>query len=143
MDLWHPPADEPQLLEWWQPLLLASRHARTSQLLWPIHIDDFELRGRVDRGERPRVWIYAHKVSRGELYLDDRGCAYKFTKTPNGPGAGRFTDTDLRRALFAAGMHRVVEPVVYREPPDEAWTRRTPTDVPLAFRRGHLGLVLN
>src|SRR3546814_3293393 len=50
MDLWYPPNDQPHLLEWWRPLLLASRAARVERFPWPLHIDEVQLVGRVERG---------------------------------------------------------------------------------------------
>src|SRR3546814_7445157 len=43
MDLWYPPNDQPHLLEWWRPLLLASRAARVERFPWPLHIDEVQL----------------------------------------------------------------------------------------------------
>src|SRR3546814_8859291 len=54
MDRWYPPNDQPHLLEWWRPLLLASRAARVERLPWPLHIDEVQLVGRVDRGAEGR-----------------------------------------------------------------------------------------
>jgi hypothetical protein len=117
MDLWYPPDDQPALLEWWSPLLLAAAAARREQVPWPIHPDEFELQGRVDRDARPCVWVYRHGGSGRELYLDDTGRPYKFTRTPNGRSYGRFTASDLRSAIHRAGLPAHVEPVWYDEPP--------------------------
>src|SRR3546814_5112104 len=68
MDLWYPPDDQPHLLEWWRPLLLASRAARVERFPWPLHIDEVQLVGRVDRGSRGAIWVYRHSESRGEIY---------------------------------------------------------------------------
>ncbi|MFL6204468.1 MAG: hypothetical protein ACJ739_03885 [Acidimicrobiales bacterium] len=125
MDLWYPPDDEAPLLEWWLPLLLASAAARRQRLPWPIHFDDFRLRGRVDRDGRPAIWVFHHKDSDQELYLDATGQAYKFVPTPNGRSHGRFTKLDLRRAVFAAGLPRHVEPVWYDEPPTPRYVEPT------------------
>ena len=117
MDLWYPPDDEAPLLEWWTPLLLAASAARRERIPWPIHLDDFMLMGRVDRGSRPAVWIYKHRDSRRELNLDATGQAYKFTRTPNAPRYGRFTACRIRQAIFLADLPTFVEPVWYDEPP--------------------------
>jgi hypothetical protein len=117
MDLWYPPDDEAPLLEWWLPLLLASAAARRARVPWPIHFDDFRLRGRVDRDGRPAIWVFHHKDSEQELYLDGTGQAYKFVRTPKGRSPGRFTKLDIRSAVHAAGLPRHVEPVWYDEPP--------------------------
>jgi hypothetical protein len=120
MDLWYPPDDEPPLLEWWLPLLLASAAARREHVPWPIHFDDFRLRGRIDRDGRPAIWVFHHKDAQQELYLDATGQAYRFTPTPKGRGVGRFTKLDIRRAIHAAGLPRHVDPVWYDEPPRPA-----------------------
>src|SRR3546814_1303779 len=83
MDLWYPPNDQPHLLEWWRPLLLASRAARVERFPWPLHIDEVQLVGRVDRGSRGAIWVYRHSESRGEIYIDATGQTYKYTRTPN------------------------------------------------------------
>ena len=154
MDLWHPPPDQPHLLDWWRPLLLASRAARVDRCPWPIHLEEFVLKGRVDRGSRPAVWVYEHTESRDELYLDSSGQAYKFTKTPKAKALGRFSPCSIRTAIHRAELPSFVEPVWYEEPQrgDEDWRLDTdpdgedePTDVdrsPRAPRsRGHLTVI--
>jgi hypothetical protein len=150
MDLWHPPADQPPLLEWWNPLLLASQAARAERCPWPIHIDEVMLMGRIDRGSRPAIWVYKHKASRGELYLDATGQAYKFTNTPNGRSLGRFTQCDVRAAIFRAGLPSFVQPVWYDAPPpghEERWPEHDDDEdepIPAARsprRRGHLTVI--
>ena len=116
MDLWYPPDDQPPLLEWWTPLLLASATARREHVPWPIHLDEFSLQGRVQRDGRPAIWVYRHHASGEELYLDDTGRPYKFTRTPNGRSLGRFTASDIRSAVHRAGLPRHVEPVWFDEP---------------------------
>ncbi len=116
MDLWYPPKDSPQLFEWWRPLTLASRAARLQRIAWLIHVDDFTLVGRVERSSRPHIWVYKHGQSRGELYLDSTGQAYRFTRTPNAKGFGRFSACDLRAAVWQAGLPTVVDPVWFEAP---------------------------
>lgn len=109
MDLWYPPKDRPQLFEWWRPLILASRAARLGASPWPIHVDELILRGRIDRGSRPAIWVYANPVSGGELYLDSTGQAYRFTKTASGPSLGRFSPCPIEAAIVAARLPEAVE----------------------------------
>jgi hypothetical protein len=116
MELWYPPDDQPPLLEWWTPLLLASAAARREQVPWPIHADEFELKGRVDRSGRPAIWVYRHRRANEELYLDHTGQPYKFTRTPQGRSYGRFTTCNIRTAVHRAGLPSHVEPVWYDEP---------------------------
>ena len=159
MDLWYPPDDQAPLLEWWTPLLLAASAARREQVPWPIHLDDFMLMGRVDRGSRPAVWIYKHRDSRRELRVDATGQTYKFTPTPNAASYGRFSKCNIRAAVYLADLPAFVEPVFYDEPPmaHPPWPGRDdpPMDerVPPApahptrrrprpgARRGHLTLI--
>lgn len=117
MDLWYPPRDRPHLLEWWRPLILASAAARRAQVPWPIHLDELVLIGRIDRPSREAIWVYRHPEAGGELYLDATGQAYRFTRTPKARSYGRFTACHLERAIWAAGLPHVVEPVFYRDPP--------------------------
>src|SRR3546814_7513752 len=108
MDLWYPPNDQPHLLEWWRPLLLASRAARVERFPWPLHIDEVQLVGRVDRGSRGAIWVYRHSESRGEIYIDATGQTYKYTRTPNAKSHGRFNACPVRDALWRAALPTVV-----------------------------------
>lgn len=154
MDLWHPPTDQPHLFEWWRPLLIASRRLRQMRYPWLIHLDEMVLTGRVDRGSRPSVWVYKHAESRGELYLDDTGTPYRFTKTPKAKGYGRFTQCDLVQAVWRADLPAFVDPVFYEEPmrrdPLGGWDAddhdldEPPMPVPATReprRRGHLTVI--
>lgn len=116
MELWYPPTDSPHLLEWWRPLMLASRAAREERFPWPIHLDEMVLVGRIDRSSRPAIWVYRHGEGRGELYLDGTGQAYTYTRTPNAKSHGRFTPCPIRTALWRAGWPAVVEPIWYDDP---------------------------
>lgn len=148
MDLWYPPKDAPHLFEWWRPVVLAARNARLDRFPWPLHIDDVMLMGRVDRGSRPDIWVYKHIESRGEIYLDATGQAYKFTHTPNAKGYGRFTPIDIRAALWRASLPTVVEPIWYEDPgpgrasswgyDDDEPEVDDPEPAPPPRRRGHL-----
>ena len=117
MDVWTPPDGEPQLLDWWLPLILLGRAAREDQFPWPVYPEEFELGMRVDRKPRPSVWVYRHLRSGGELLVDSEGQPYRFIPTPNGWSVGQFRTCELRRALWAAGLPGVVEPVWYEPPP--------------------------
>lgn len=145
MKLWFPPNDAPHLLEWWRPLLLASRKAWTEQFPWPLHLDEMMLMGRVDRASRPAIWVYKHVESRGEVYLDATGQAYKYTATPKAKGHGRFSPCDIDTALWRARLPDVVEPIWYEAPPPRPrWEGVEPPgdEVPPppspTRRRGHL-----
>ena len=72
--------------------------------------------GRYHRLSRPAVWVYKHKESRRELYLDDAGHAYTYTRTPNAKGEGRFNRCDIRTAIWRADLPRFVEPIWYDDP---------------------------
>lgn len=148
MDLWYPPKDRPHLLEWWRPLMLASRNARHDRFPWPLHVDEMTLVGRVDRGRRPAIWVYKHPESRGELYVDATGQAYRFTPTPKAKAYGRFTPCEIRAALWRARLPEVVEPIWYDDPGprQHAWDgghdldddEPAPDPTPPPRRRGHL-----
>jgi hypothetical protein len=112
MDLWRPPHESEHQLAWWAPLVRASRAARRERVPWPIHVDEFELRGRVDRRSRPSIWIYAHRRG-GELALDDTGQPYRFIATPRSAGLGQFRPCAIRRAIWMARLPEVVTPVWY------------------------------
>jgi hypothetical protein len=110
-----------------------------------------QLVGRIDRSSRPAIWVYRHPASRGELYVDATGQAYKFTKTPKGRSLGRFSPCEISTALWGAGLPTVVEPIWYDEPParhpgwtadvrpePEAESSESPPTEPQPRRRGHL-----
>lgn len=149
MELWYPPDDRPQLFQWWRPLILASRAARLQRVPWPINVDELVLRGRVERRARPDIWVYRHPASGGELYLDETGQAYTFTRTPKAKSYGRFTPCDIRTAIWHARLPEVVEPIWYEEPPAiPVWLGAPASAVepepkpalpaPAPRRRGHL-----
>ena len=74
MRWWEPTPEEPELFDWWRPLLRASHRARLAEVPWPIHVDEFSLAGYVERGRgRSLIWVYAHRVNRGEMLVDDGG----------------------------------------------------------------------
>ena len=117
MDLWYPPDGQPQLLEWWQPALIASSTLRQRRYGWLIHIDELMLMGRIDRSGRPSIWVYKHKESRREIYLDATGAAYKYTLTPNARSHGRFSPCPLEVAVWRADLPAFVTPTFYEQPP--------------------------
>jgi hypothetical protein len=117
MDLWRPPDDEPMLHEWWLPLLAASRRAREERICWPLHVDEFALEGRIDRGSRPSIWVYVHGGSLGELLVDGDGRTYEFVPHRTGRSPGRFKELCLRHAIWRARIPDHVEPVWFDEPP--------------------------
>jgi hypothetical protein len=149
MKLWYPPTDAPHLLEWWRPLLMASRAARAEEVPWPIHVDDFSLRGRVDRGSRPAIWVYRHPANGGELYLDCTGQPYTFVPTPRAKGPGRFQPIDIRTAVWRARLPDVVPPVWFESHPPRLHPDLTDDDdepdaappPPVPRRRGHLVVI--
>lgn len=122
MRWWHPEPDEPELLAWWRPLLDVARLAREDGFPWGVHVEDFRLVGRVLRSGRPDVWVYAHVHTRRELLVDDEGGTYRFSPTPKGPGVGRLLPSQLRRALWQAG--------VPHGPTSPLWTPWEPLEVP-------------
>lgn len=147
MDLWCPPDDEPALLDWFRPLLLAGAAGRAARCSWPIHFEEFMLMGRYDRTPRPSIWVYEHKQSRRPLYLDDAGKPYTYTPTPNAKGDGRFNRCDIRTAVWRAELPRFVEPVWFDD--HDATGRRSPEPASAAHeappvsgrRRGHLRVI--
>jgi hypothetical protein len=147
MRWWRPSPDEPELFDWWRPLLAFSRRAREERVPWPVHVGEFELCGRVERGTRPAIWIYEHRANRGELLVDWHGRAYDFIRYRTGRQLGRFREIGVRRAVWRAALPDVVEPVWYEdehrprraaepiEPP--AWVSAAPAPL----RRRHLYVV--
>jgi hypothetical protein len=147
MRWWRPSADEPELLDWWRPLLAVSRQVRAERIHWPVHVDEFEFCGRVERGSRPGIWVYEHKANLGEMLVDWQGRTYEFIRYRTGRQLGRFKEITVRAAVWRAGLPSVVEPIDYdehrraREPVDPieppAWVSPSPG----ARRRRHLYVV--
>jgi hypothetical protein len=149
MRLWRPPPDEPQLHEWWLPLLALSRRVRAERMYWPIHIDQFALEGRIDRDPRPAIWVYVHGGSLEELLVDGDGRTYEFIHHRSGRSPGRFKEIPLRRAVWRARLPDHVEPIWYDEPQprlrqvgDSWWWEDADPDEP-QIARGHLRLVVS
>src|SRR4051794_40972609 len=147
MDLWRPEPDEPELLAWWWPLVLASRAVRQNDTPWPINIEEFALIGRVEgTKKRPPIWVYRHRESAGHVFVDQHGATYKFIAYASGRVAGRFKRIPVRHAVWAAGLPDVVKSVHgprtrYVDDWDDG---DPPADVepdPAPTERGHLRLV--
>ena len=141
MELWQPSPDEPELFDWWRPLLVVGRRAREARIYWPIHIDEFEFKGRVDRGSRPAVWVYEHRKTGREMLVDWHGQTYEFIRYRRGRQLGRFNEIGIRSAVWRARLPDVVEPVSYDDEPTEAEPAVLPCAPPASVRRGHLTLV--
>ena len=120
MRCWQPGAGEPELFDWWRPLVAAAVRARRDEVPWPIHIDQFALMGRVDRPPRPAIWLYQHEGG-GILPVDEDGQPYRFVPNRSGPGAGRFQEVTIRQAVWGACLPEHVEPVEFRHPAGPAW----------------------
>lgn len=144
MRWWQPEPGEPELFDWWRPLLRASHRARIDEVPWPIYIDEFKLAGRIDRASRPPIWGYVHRRTDGELLVDDDGATYEFVRYRRGPQLGRFKEIGLRHAIWRARLPEVVEPIWYDEPTpqlvDDASGNHFPTAEDVRERR-HLRLV--
>ncbi|HEX6313056.1 MAG TPA: hypothetical protein VF152_15700 [Acidimicrobiia bacterium] len=126
MRWWEPSPDEPELLDWWRPLLLVSRKARAERAFWPVHVDEFRFAGRVERGKRPAIWVYEHRANAGEILVDWHGQTYDFIRYRTGRQLGRFRAIEVNTAIWRARLPDVVEPVWYDEPP-----RREPAAAPV------------
>jgi hypothetical protein len=128
MRLWQPSPDEPELFDWWRPLLIVSRLVREERVPWPVHVDEFTFSGRVERGRRPAIWVYEHKRSGGEVLVDWSGQTYEFIRYRTGRQLGRFKEIEVRSAVWRARLPDFVEPVWYDAPrpapvavPDATW----------------------
>jgi hypothetical protein len=140
MRWWRPPPGQPERLDWWRPLLFVSRRARQEQVPWPVHVGEFTLGGRVDRGPRPAVWVYVHERTGEEVLADDAGHTYDFVRYRSGPSIGRFKEIDVRQAVWRARLPHVVEPA-WREKMQQHDADDELAPTPTATRRRHLRLV--
>ena len=140
MRWWTPDEGQPELFDWWRPLLKAARRAWAEEVPWPIHLDDFVMLGRADRQSRADVWAYAHRLSRGELLVDDQGQTYRYISYQS--GGGRFAELDIRSAVWRARLPDHVTPVWFDEP-RHRWDEfdEEPAAPVTIRRRGHLAIV--
>jgi len=118
--IWEPGAAEPVLLEWFAPLIQLGQRAREERIHWPVLVEDCELVRRVDRTSAPHVWTYRHRHTGGELHVDDAGATYNYLPHPSAGAGGRFVSTPLRRAVYAAQLHRQPEDLWYEFPGERA-----------------------
>ncbi len=154
MRCWQPEPGEPELFDWWRPLLAAAGRARREEVPWPIHIDEFALLGRVERSPRPAIWLYRHEGG-GILPVDAGGQPYRFIPNRSGPSAGRFEEVTISQAIWGASLPDHVEPVGFRHPAASSWyddgfedayadepeQPAWPAPAPAARQRRHLRLV--
>lgn len=149
MKIVRPNPDDPELLEWWHPLIVAARRAREDQVPWPINIEEFELGACVLRPKRLPMWMYQHRVTAGYVYADEVA-TYEFIPYRSGPAAGRFKEISIRGAVWRARLPDVVTPVWYEEPPSRRsfdWSGDEPATPAVASaartraRRCHLHIV--
>src|SRR3546814_17915369 len=112
-DGWERPNDQADMGAGWRPRLLGSRAARVERFPWPRRIEEVQLVGRVDRGSRGAIWVYRHRESRGEIYIDATGQTYKYTRTPKAKLHGRVNGCPVPDALRRAAQPTVVEPNRY------------------------------
>ena len=129
MRWWRPQAGEPELLDWYRPLLEVARQALDDEFPWCVHVQDFEVFGRVRRQGRPDIWVYVCTGTGRELYVDVHARTYKFVPTPNGRSLGQFRLLELRSALWRCGVPYVIQPSLAEplpEPPLEPWDEPAP-----------------
>ena len=131
--IWEPGPDDPPLLEWFAPLVELGRRARAERIHWPMLVEDFELVRRVDRQRRHGCGPTATAGTGGELHVDDAGATYDYRPHPSAGAGGRFVATPLRRAVYAAELHRQPEDLWYEFPGERRRSRR-PTQVPTSRR---------
>jgi hypothetical protein len=114
--LWRPDPAEPALAAWWRPLAELSRRLRADEFPWPVHLDEYDVVGRVDRPPRARVWIYRHHLGPHELALDDDGHTYRFHWSAGRGNLGRLQEIGNRSAVHRAGLTAIVEPLTSQGP---------------------------
>ncbi len=143
MQFWRPEPDTPYQFDWWLPLIRAGRRALEDEVPWLILLDEWELVGSVQRKGRPDIWTYLHRQARGELPVDMTGQAYKFIANRRGPSPGRFTEIDIRTAIWGAGVPHVNAGIWFSPPPprrreDEEAPWPTGTEMAPPVRRLYL-----
>ena len=99
----YPPEGEPQLLDWWRPLLYLARHLHERGHSWVLDIDQFEVRGCVHRSGRGAVTVYGFRPTGREVYVDVHGRTCLWMATPGRPSPGYFRVCDPDAALAEAG----------------------------------------
>lgn len=109
--MWRPAPGDPEQLEWWQPLLAFAGRVQAECVPWPVLVDEFTLVGRIDRRDRPRVWVYEHVHSGGRLRVDEQGLPYRPIPTGADRSARRLIRCAVRPAVYLVGLHHLSEPV--------------------------------
>jgi hypothetical protein len=99
-----PEFDEPELLAWWNPLLVLARRARLAEPPWALYIDEFRFRGRVKRSGNRVLWVYEFAATLRDVMCDDDGDTYRFVPFADSPWKGRIKACDLDRAMYDAGI---------------------------------------
>ena len=82
MELWYPDEDAPVDMGWWAPLMRFGLAMARADLP-AIDPDDFMLMGRIERKDRPRLWLYKHIHTRRYVNLADDGTPYRYIPPKN------------------------------------------------------------
>lgn len=133
------PAHQPDLLAWWWPLHRAARWAWYVQVAWPLHLEEFQLVGMVPRSGRADLWVYVHRGSGRELFVDQDGATYRLRPLRSRPSAGRFFACHVRTAVHQLGLQH--QPPVEPGPFDvrqgvQAWLTPHPERLKVGPPRG-------
>jgi hypothetical protein len=105
IELWRPSQADPVLAAWYQPLARYSRSVRRVSDCWRAHLEDFDFVGRTLATPRtPPVWMYRHRHTRGDIYVDDEGAPYRLHADARRRSGCRFTPTSVLSAGWVAGL---------------------------------------
>ena len=114
--IWEPGPDDATLLEWYEPLCSSAAGPRRAH---PLARAGGGLRaGPAGRPPRARHGCgpTATAGTGGELHVDDAGATYAYRPHPSAGAGGRFVATPIRRAVYAAELHRQPEDLWYEFP---------------------------
>ena len=91
-----------ETLEEWRPFLRAAREARLEGESWMLDPLDFRLARWIERKGRPRLSVYVHVATGGDLSVDPEGRPYRVTV--DRANRVRAKVVDLGPALWWAGV---------------------------------------
>ena len=121
IELWRPARCEPPLVSWYRSLAKFSRTVRREQIPWLVHMEDFEVVGRIEaQGRSVAVWMYRHLETHGELFLDDDGQPYLLRPDSRRRVGFRLVPTEARTAVWRADLPTYAARSDSR-PPDDDW----------------------
>jgi hypothetical protein len=98
-----PAEGQPELFEWWCPLLAVGRRLRETGEPWTLQLDDFAFRGWVKRQGKATLFVYGYSPTGSDVICDAAGNTYQDRHFSNGERS-RLKTCERDTAMFQAGV---------------------------------------